>query len=87
MLSLFSKISKKCISKFKRAYIGDIRTSSHKKEEIYMKNYLASLERLGEEEVLLPLLDKISDKLVLAAAIIGGPFFIYLLFQFSILFF
>ncbi|WP_404428244.1 hypothetical protein [Sutcliffiella horikoshii] len=52
-----------------------------------MKNYLASLERLGEEEVLLPLLDKISDKLVLATAIIGGPFFIYLIFQFSILFF
>ncbi|MGD6777540.1 MULTISPECIES: hypothetical protein [Bacillaceae] len=52
-----------------------------------MKKYLASLERLGEEEVLLPLLDKISDKLVLATALIGGPLFIYLIFQFSTLFF
>ncbi|WP_339146358.1 MULTISPECIES: hypothetical protein [unclassified Sutcliffiella] len=52
-----------------------------------MRNVLASLERLGEEEVLLPLLDKMSDKLILATAIIGGPFFIYLLFQFSMLLF
>ncbi|MCM3617206.1 hypothetical protein M3936_06430 [Sutcliffiella horikoshii] len=52
-----------------------------------MKNVLASLERFGEEEVLLSLLDRISDKLILATAIIGCPFFIYLLFQFSMLLF
>jgi hypothetical protein len=52
-----------------------------------MKEYIMRLEKLGEEEVLLSLLDKISDKLLLTAAIIGGPFFIYLLLQFSLLLF
>ncbi|QFT89253.1 hypothetical protein FIU87_11390 [Bacillus sp. THAF10] len=51
-----------------------------------MKNYLSNLEKLGDEEVLLPLLDKISDRLVWIAAVTCGPFFIYLLFQFSLFF-
>ncbi|MGM0835091.1 MAG: hypothetical protein ACQEV7_02965 [Bacillota bacterium] len=52
-----------------------------------MREYMTRLEKLGEEEVLLPFLDKISESLVKAAIVVGLPLFIILLLQFSFLLF
>ncbi|MBM7619383.1 hypothetical protein JOC95_001232 [Bacillus tianshenii] len=52
-----------------------------------MREHLSRLEKLGEEEVLLPILDRISESLVKAAAIVGLPFLFLLLLQFSYLLF
>ena len=52
-----------------------------------MKGYLVRLEKIGEEEVLLRLLDRISESLVKAAVIVGLPFILLLLLQFSFLLF
>ncbi|CAG9621957.1 hypothetical protein [Sutcliffiella rhizosphaerae] len=48
-----------------------------------MKNFMSDIEKLGDEDFLLPILDKLSDKIVLLTTIVGIPCFFYLLFQFS----
>ncbi|WP_223701894.1 hypothetical protein [Sutcliffiella deserti] len=52
-----------------------------------MRDFFSNLEKYGEEEVLLPILDKISENLVKVATIIGIPFVLLLLLQFSFLLF
>jgi hypothetical protein len=52
-----------------------------------MREYMSRLEKLGEEEVLLPFLDRISESLVKVAVIVGLPFLLILLLQFSFLLF
>ncbi|WP_169864931.1 hypothetical protein [Sutcliffiella halmapala] len=52
-----------------------------------MKEHLSNMEKLGEEEVLLPILDKMSNVIVTLTAIVGVPFILFLLLQFSFLFF